>query len=141
MAQQAVRRIKRVSGSQRAMGRGLLLSIGVTAAAVAVFAVIIGLTDVSDGWIQIINQVIKVGAIFLGVNAAVPRGDESGVRRGALLGLLYMGIGVLAYALLTRQQISWMGYLTDALMGVAAGGLSGMLLGSLGPRQNKRKKS
>lgn len=131
MAQQAVRRVKRASSKQMALGRGLLLSIAATAAAVIVFAVIIGLTDVSDGVIQIVNQLIKVGAIFLGVYASVSRGDESGVRRGALLGLIYMGIGVLVYALLTQQKFSWLAYLTDVLMGVAAGGLSGMLISSL----------
>ena len=57
--------------------------------------------------------------------------DSTGIRRGALLGLIYMGVGVLLYALLSQQQLTWLGYLTDALMGVAAGGLSGMLLGSL----------
>ncbi len=137
MAQQAVRRAKRVSSKQMALGRGLLLSIAATAAAVILFAVIIGLTDVSDGVIQIVNQVIKVGAIFLGVYTSVPRGDESGVRRGALLGLIYMGIGVLVYALLTQQKLSWLAYLTDVLMGVAAGGLSGMLISSLSGKGNK----
>lgn len=137
MAQQAVRRAKRVSSKQMALGRGLLLSIAATAAAVIVFAVIIGLTDVSDGVIQIVNQVIKVGAIFLGVYTAVPRGDESGIRRGALLGLIYMGIGVLVYALLTQQKFTWLAYLTDVLMGVAAGGLSGMLISSLKGKGSK----
>ena len=46
-----------------------------------------------------------------------------------MLGLIYMGAGVLLYALLTRQQFTWLGYLIDVLMGVAAGGLSGMVLG------------
>ncbi len=46
-----------------------------------------------------------------------------------------MGLGVLVYALLTQQKISWQGYLIDVLMGVAAGGLSGMLLGSLHRKQ------
>ena len=70
-------------------------------------------------------------AAFLGVRAITSRGDEGAIRRGALLGLLYMGIGVALYALLTHQRLSWMGYLIDALMGVAAGGLSGMALSSL----------
>lgn len=74
---------------------------------------------------------MKVAAIFLGVRAIVPRGAENGVRRGALLGLLYMGVGVLAYALLSGQKLSVMGYVIDVLMGLAAGGLSGMLLSSL----------
>ncbi len=134
MAQQAIRRVKRSAAKNTALWRGLLLSIAVTAAAVVVFAVIIGLTDVNDGLIRIVNQLIKIGAIFMGVRAIVPMGDESGIRRGALLGLLYMGIGVLVYALLTRQPITLWSYLIDVLMGVAAGGLSGMLLGSLRAR-------
>ena len=131
MAQQAIRRVKRSTGNKTALWRGLLLSIAVTAAAVILFAVIIGLMDVNDSVIRIVNQLIKAGAIFVGVRSIVPRGDESGIRRGALLGLLYMGIGVLVYALLTRQQITVWGYVIDVLMGIAAGGLSGMLLGSL----------
>ena len=131
MAQQAIRRVKRSTGNKTALWRGLLLSIAVTAAAVILFAVIIGLMDVNDGVIRIVNQLIKAGAIFVGVRSIVPRGDESGIRRGALLGLLYMGIGVLVYALLTRQQITVWGYVIDVLMGIAAGGLSGMLMGSL----------
>ena len=98
---------------------------------VLVFALIIGLTEPGDGVIRIVNQVMKVAAIFLGVRAIVPRGAENGVRRGALLGLLYMGVGVLAYALLSGQKLSVMGYAIDVLMGLAAGGLSGMLLSSL----------
>lgn len=131
MTQQAVRRAKRFSGKNTAIWRGLLLSIAATAAAVVLFAVVISFVDIQDGLIRIVNQVIKIGAIFLGVYMIVPRGDSAGIRRGALLGLLYMGVGVLVYALLSQQQMTWLGYLTDVLMGVAAGGLSGMLLGSL----------
>ena len=131
MTQQAVRRMRRVSGKSTALWRGFLLSIAATAAAVVVFALIISFLDIQDGWIRVINQLIKVGAIFLGVYTIVPRGDSAGIRRGALLGLLYMGVGVLVYALLSQQKFTWLSYLTDVLMGVAVGGLSGMLLGSL----------
>ncbi len=135
MAQQAVRRMRRGTGKQTAFWRGLAVSVLATAAAVIVFALIISFADMSDGVIQIVNQLIKAAAVFLGVKTIVPRGDENGVRRGALLGLVYMGLGVLVYALLTQQKISWTGYLIDVLMGVAAGGLSGMLLGSMKRRQ------
>ena len=93
----------------------------------------LGIWDLQEGLIRIINQVIKIGAIFLGVQAIVPRGDEGGIRRGALLGLVYMGIGVLLYALLTKQKFTWLDYAADVLMGVAAGGLSGMALGGMKP--------
>ena len=131
MTQRTVRRVKRASGKNTALWRGLALAIAATAAAVGLFAVVISFVDLQDGLIRVVNQVIKIGAIFLGVYTIVPRGDSAGIRRGALLGLIYMGVGVLLYALLSHQQLTWLGYLTDALMGVAAGGLSGMLLGSL----------
>lgn len=132
MAQQAARRVRRASSQENPLWRGILVSVAATAAAVILFAVIIGLTDVSDGVIRIVNQLIKIGAIFLGVRVIVPRGAENGVRKGALLGLIYMGAGVLAYALLSAQRLTLLGYLIDLMMGVAAGGLSGMILSSLG---------
>lgn len=131
MTQQTVRKIRRSRSRHTALWKGLLGAVGITLVAVTVFAVILGLTDVSDGVIRVINQCIKVGAIFAGVRFIVPRGDETGIRRGALLGLLYMGVGVMLYALLSGQKVTPMGYLIDVLMGLAAGGLSGMLLGSL----------
>ena len=136
MAQTAVRRVRRRSGSGAALlGRGLLISVAATVAAVVLFAVILSFFDVNDGVIRVVNQVIKMGAVFLGVRAIVPRGDGAGIRRGALLGLLYMGVGVLLYGLLTQQKMTWLGYCVDVLMGVAAGGLWGMLLSSLRPRK------
>ena len=135
MSQQAVRRFKRAAGKNTALWRGLLLSIAATFAAVVLFSVAIGLWDIPDGVIRVINQVIKVGAIFLGVQAVTPRGDEGGIRRGALLGLVYMGVGVLLYALLTQQKLTWLDCVTDVLMGVAAGGLSGMALGGMKPKR------
>ena len=131
MTNQAVRRIRRGTSGAQALWRGLLVSLLATLLMVLVFALIIGLTEPGDGVIRIVNQVMKVAAIFLGVRAIVPRGAENGVRRGALLGLLYMGVGVLAYALLSGQKLSVMGYVINVLMGLAAGGLSGMLLSSL----------
>ena len=131
MAQQAVRKFRRGAGKPAAFWRGWAVSVLATAAAVIVFALIISFVDMSDGVIRVVNQLIKAAAVFLGVKVIVPRGDENGIRRGALLGLVYMGVGVLVYALLTQQKISWMGYLIDVFMGVAAGGLSGMLLGSM----------
>lgn len=131
MAQQAIRKMKRKQKSGNWLLKGLLVSVAVTVAAVVVFAVIIGLTDLPDSVIRIVNQVIKVGAVFAGVYAAVPRGSDNAIRQGIVIGLVYMGAGVLLYALLSGQQLTVFSWILDLLMGIAAGGLSGMIVGSM----------
>ncbi len=139
MAHTAVKRARRASTSKNTwLLRGLLVAVGLTVIAVIVFALIIGFTGMGDGPIHIVNQLIKLLAIFMGVRAAVPRGSEGGALRGALVGLLYMGLGVALYALLSGQQMTLLNYLMDVCMGIAAGGLSGMLLSSLSPKVAKK---
>ena len=128
MAQQVYKRTRRGIGKKGAFWKGLLAAIGFTLAAVLVFALVLSFTDMSDGVIRVVNQVIKVAAILAGVFVIVPCGSENGIRRGALLGVVYMGAGVLLYALLSGQKLTVMGYLMDVLMGLAVGGLSGMLM-------------
>lgn len=134
MAQQAIRKMKRKQERGSWLLRGILTAVAFTVIAVVVFAVIIGLTDMDDSVIRIFNQVIKVAAVFFGVKAALPKGSDNAILRGAVIGLVYMGVGVLLYALLSGQQMTLISYLMDALMGVAAGGLSGMLIGSMKPQ-------
>lgn len=131
MAQQAIRKMKRKQKAGNWLLKGLLVSVAVTVAAVVIFAVIIGLTDLPDSVIRIVNQVIKVGAVFAGVYAAVPKGSDNAIRKGVVIGLVYMGVGVLLYALLSGQQLTVISWLLDILMGIAAGGLSGMIVGSM----------
>lgn len=131
MAQQAIRKMKRKQKTGNWLLKGLLVSVAVTVAAVMIFAVIIGLTDLPDSVIRIVNQVIKVGAVFAGVYAAVPKGSDNAICKGVVIGLVYMGAGVLLYALLSGQQLTVFSWLLDILMGIAAGGLSGMIVGSM----------
>ena len=128
MAQQVYKHTRRGIGKKGTFWKGLLAAIGFTLAAVLVFALVLSFSDMSDGVIRVVNQVIKVAAILAGVFVIVPCGSENGIRRGALLGVVYMGAGVLLYALLSGQKLTVMGYLMDVLMGLAAGGLSGMLM-------------
>ena len=107
--------------------RGVLLSIVCTVMLVVVFALLISLFDFSDSLIHLINQIIKIVSIGLGVFFTVYPGSERGLLRGALVGFIYMAAGVMVYALLTGQQLGFGGYLADILMGVAAGGLIGLL--------------
>ena len=105
----------------------LLLAALFTAAAVIVFALVLSFARLSDGVIRAVNQVIKLVAIYLGVRAAVGTGTGRPLLRGMLVGLIYMAVGVMLYAVLTAQHLSAYAYAADILMGVAAGGLIAML--------------
>lgn len=107
--------------------KGVLLAIAVTAALVAAFALVISLFDLSDGVIRTVNQALKLLAVYVGVRAAVQPGSERGLLRGAAVGAVYMAAGVMVYALLTAQGLTPFAYAADVLMGVAAGGLIGLL--------------
>ncbi len=108
--------------------RGLLASIGVTLVCVLLFALLMQWLRPSDNVIRVVNQLIKLGAIFAGVWVMVGCGGERGLAYGALLGLCYMALGVGLYALLSGQQLPFTAYLSDIAMGIAGGGICGALV-------------
>ena len=111
--------------------KGLLTAVGVTVAGVAVFALLMQWLRPADGVVRVINQVLKLASIGAGVWVAVGKGCEGGLLRGALVGLLYMAIGVGVYALLSGQGAPLSAYLADLGMGVAGGGIVGMILSNV----------
>lgn len=134
MSRTLKRRSLRARGAS-AVVRGLLFSVAVTVVLTLLLALLIGWTDMSDTVIRLLNQVVKIGAVAAGVCFAVHRGEESALRRGALIGLIYMALGVLLYALLSAQKLTITQYLTDLFMGIAAGGLTGVILSALSPKE------
>mgnify|MGYP001134720383 CR=1 FL=1 len=123
MHTQAIRRGASPAG---AVIRGVLIAALFTAAAVIIFALVLSFARLGDGVIRAVNQVIKLAAIYLGVRAAVGTGTGRPLLRGMLVGLIYMAVGVMLYAVLTAQHLSPYAY-AAILMGVAAGGLIAML--------------
>lgn len=108
--------------------RGLLASIAVTLGCVLVFALLMQWLKPDDNTIRIVNQLIKLAAIFAGVRTMLGRSAENGLLPGALLGLCYMALGVGLYALLSGQHVPWTAYLSDIAMGIAGGGIAGALV-------------
>ena len=111
--------------------RGLGVSILTTLVGVALFSMLMQWVKPSDGAIRVFNQVLKLLSIALGVWSAVGRGGEKGLMRGAAVGLGYMGLGVALYAILSGQQAAFSSYLADLAMGVAGGGIVGMILSNI----------
>lgn len=122
---------KRKNNTALRLLKGLLTAVGVTIAGVAVFALLMQWLRPAESVVRIINQVLKLASIGAGVYVAVGRGCEGGLLRGALVGLVYMVIGVGMYALLSGQSAPVSAYLADLGMGVAGGGIVGMILSNL----------
>ena len=122
---------KRKNNTALRLLKGLLTAVGVTIAGVAVFALLMQWLRPAESVVRIINQVLKLASIGAGVYVAVGRGCEGGLLRGALVGLVYMVIGGGMYALLSGQSAPVSAYLADLGMGVAGGGIVGMILSNL----------
>ena len=114
--------------------RGLLTAIGVTLLCVLLFALLMQWLKPSNNVIRIINQIIKLSSIFAGVYVTVGRSGENGLLLGAGVGLAYMLLGVLLYALLSGQQLPWTAYLSDIAMGIAGGGIAGAIVAGMRKR-------
>lgn len=127
----AARPARRRSRRSRAprLFRGLLAAVGVTLACVLLFALLMQWLKPSDTAVRVVNQLIKLASIFAGVWVMVGRGGDRSLMWGALLGLIYMALGVGLYALLSGQQLPFTAYLSDLAMGVAGGGIAGAILG------------
>lgn len=95
---------------------------------ILVFALLMQWLRPDDTAIRVVNQLIKLAAIFAGVYAMVGRSGERGLMQGAALGLFYMALGVGLYAILSGQQLPWTAYLSDIAMGVAGGGIAGAIV-------------
>ena len=111
--------------------KGLGASLLVTVAGVAVFALLMQWLRPTEGMVRIVNQVLKLLSIGAGVYVAVGRGCEGGLLRGAAVGLAYMALGVAAYAFLSGQNAPASAYVADLAMGVAVGGIVGMILSNI----------
>ena len=92
------------------------------------FALLLNWWNASDRAVTAINQVVKFVSILAGVTSAMRGGESGGVLRGASVGLLYMALGIVCYSLLMGESPRLTAYLADLGMGLAAGGLFGMIL-------------
>ena len=118
----------RGGGALSAVLRGVLVAAAVTVLSVVLFALLLNWWDASDRAITAINQVVKFVSILAGVTSALRAGEKGSAMRGACVGVLYMALGIACYCLLMGQSPKLTGYLADLGMGLAAGGLFGMIL-------------
>ena len=107
--------------------RGLLIAILLTLVAMLAAAALAIFARISDSAIRALNQAIKLGAVLLGVRAAVPRGGVHGFAAGAVIAMAYMILGYGLYVLLGGGAFSIVAMLGEILIGAAVGGVIGAI--------------
>ncbi|MEG0512444.1 MAG: TIGR04086 family membrane protein [Clostridia bacterium] len=111
--------------------RGLLCAVLVTLGCILIFALLMQWLRPADTVIRVVNQLVKLLSIFVGTWLMLKQSNERSLLLGALLGLIYMSVGVGLYALLSGQQLPLTAYLSDIAMGIAGGGISGAIIGGI----------
>lgn len=124
-----------------ALGRGMLTAILLTIAGMAALALMVVYGHISDGALMILNQALKLAAIFLGVWTAVGPGGSRGFALGAVIGLIYIALGYGVCALWDGLMISGWMLAIEFLTGALLGGVCGALVANLpaGRKRPRRK--
>lgn len=115
------------------IARATLIAVIISLISVLIFGIVIKLTDVPDGIILPINQVIKVISVLLGCIIGFKQ-KEKGALKGAVVGTLYTALSVLIFWIICgspKGSFSW----ADALTGVISGVIAGIIAVNVGKKQ------
>lgn len=105
--------------------RGVISAMLITLIGVLLFAFILNFTNLSDGVIRPINQIIKLLAIFFGCFFSVK--DDGGFFKGGLIGLLSTLFTFLLFGLISGGLSFGIGLLIDLVFGFLMGAISGVI--------------
>lgn len=112
-----------------AMLKGLLVGVIISLVAVLLFALILRFVSMSDGVIKIVNQVIKVLAIFSAVLFAV-RGKMCYLQ-GGVLGIFVSIITYIIFGIISADLSFGLSFLYETIFAFVFGLLSGVIAGCL----------
>ncbi|MDR3086243.1 MAG: hypothetical protein LBU47_08025 [Christensenellaceae bacterium] len=122
-------RVRTLHGNAHYFWLGLGLAVLSSLGLIVLFALAIQFFSLDSGSITPVNQFIKVLSILLGV-LAVRKAPISLSRLGAQIGFAYMALGILSYCAASLKLLPALAILGDLALGLCAGTLSGLLVGS-----------
>lgn len=107
--------------------KGTLIALCFSLVGILIFAFILKFTNISEGVITPINQVIKGVSIFLGVFLALKKQREMGLVSGLLIGLCYTFLAFLVFSILSGHFVFDMTLVHDMIFGTIIGGICGII--------------
>lgn len=113
--------------------KGILMALIVTLVVTLIFAGIIKLTEMKDGAIHFICQIIKAAAVLLGCLFGIKSGKA--FFKGIAIGTVSMLAAYIIFKILDSKSIFDISILYEILFGAVAGGVSGFITGII--KKNK----
>lgn len=107
--------------------KGSLIALSVSLVLILVFAFILKFTNISDGIIMPVNQVIKGISVFLGVFLGLKKSKELGLICGLLIGFIYTIMAFLVFSILNGGFSFDITLLTDIVFGAIIGAICGII--------------
>ncbi len=114
--------------------KGALVSILIGAILILVFATVLNFVPINETVVTVVNQIIKVLAIFVGCFFGFKE-KRNGILKGLFSGLIYAIGTVLIFALINKSFAFSYGVLLD----VALGGIIGAICGIIAVNVGKNK--
>lgn len=105
--------------------KAIFLTVIISLIGVLIFAFVVKFADVSDIAIKIVNQFIKVVAVFCGCYFSLS--GNKGLIKGVVAGLISCALLYLIFSLLSGTELLNLKTLIDLLFVSAVGGISGVI--------------
>lgn len=106
---------------------GTLIALCVSLVLVLVFAFMLKFTNISDGAIKPVNQIIKGVSVFIGVFVSLKKTKELGLVSGLLIGFIYTILAFLVFSTLSGNFKFDITLLTDIVFGAVIGAICGII--------------
>ncbi len=106
--------------------KGSFVAISISLISILIFAFVIKLTNLSDKFIPIVNQIIKIISIFFGVLSATKYNKTKGLVKGVSVALIYTILSFVIFATLSKSFPISFAFFYDILFGMIIGAICGI---------------
>lgn len=118
--------------------KGAIYALVATVAIILIFAVIIKQSGADAELISVTNQIIKIVCIIIAALAASRKISEGKPIAGIVSGVLYIILGYLVFSFIEGTMGSVEMLAADAVMAAIIGGVTGLVLSKMIPKQKKK---
>ncbi len=109
------------SGNLLAITKGTVVALGVAMISILLFAFIVKWASLGENSINVVNQIIKIVAIFFGVVACLKVDSNKHLYKGMLVGALFAVLSFLLFSALNKSfQIDFT-FVWDTVFATAIG--------------------